>query len=81
MNRYFSAALYCGLLLSGGKAFSAGTDLLERLTKEEIIGKGSTNPFIGSETTIIPRTRCRSRQSLPVQRPIPCPVKPTKPSR
>jgi len=51
MNKYFSAALYCGLLLSGGKAFSAGTDLLERLSNEKIIDNGSTNPFIASEAT------------------------------
>lgn len=54
MNKYFSAALYCGLLLSGGKAFSAGTDLLERLNNEKIIGNDSTNPFISSETTTNP---------------------------
>ena len=54
MNKYFSAALYCGLLLSGGKAFSAGTDLLERLNNEKIIGNGSTNPFIASEANTNP---------------------------
>ncbi|WP_312134064.1 hypothetical protein, partial [Leclercia sp.] len=54
MNKYFSAALYCGLLLSGGKAFSAGTELLERLNNEKIIGNNSTNPFISSETTTTP---------------------------
>ena len=51
MNKYFSAALYCGLLLSGGKAFSAGTDLLERLSNEKIIGNDSTNPFSAPNTT------------------------------
>ncbi len=51
MNKYFSAALYCGLLLSGGKAFSAGTDLLERLSNEKIIGNDSTNPFTAPSTT------------------------------
>ncbi|WP_333854585.1 hypothetical protein, partial [Leclercia sp.] len=67
MNKYFSAALYCGLLLSGGKAFSAGTDLLERLNNEKIIGNGSTNPFIASEATTNPPDAAAQQQIKPAR--------------
>ncbi len=50
MNKIFSAALYCGLLLSGGKAFADGTDLLKRLDDEKIIGQRGANPFNAAET-------------------------------
>ena len=55
MNKFFSAALYCGLLLSGGKALAVGTDLLKRLDDEKIIGQEKTNPFIASETATTPQ--------------------------
>ncbi|MNB85111.1 FKBP-type peptidyl-prolyl cis-trans isomerase FkpA precursor [compost metagenome] len=51
MNKYFSAALCCGLLLSTGTSSSAGTDLLDQLNKENIIGNDSPNPFIAPEVT------------------------------
>lgn len=51
MNKYFSAAICCGLLLSTGKSYSAGTELLDQLSREKIIGNDSTNPFIAPEVT------------------------------
>lgn len=55
MNKFFSPALYCGLLLSGGKALAVGTDLLKRLDDEKIIGQEKTNPFIAPETATTPQ--------------------------
>ena len=69
MNKYFSAALYCGLLLSGGKTIAAGTDLLERLNNEKIIGNDSTNPFIASEATATPPAAATGQSLSQKKRP------------
>lgn len=71
MNKYFSAALCCGLLLSTGKSFSAGTELLDQLNKENIIGNDSPNPFIAPEVT--PSSH-QASSSLPA--PVPPKAKP-----
>jgi len=73
MNKYFSAALYCGLLLSGGQAVAAGTDLLERLNNEKIIGNDSTSPFIAPETTTNPPDAAPqpAKPARPVARAVP----------
>lgn len=49
MNKYFSAALCCGLLFAAGKSYSSGTELLDQLSREKIIGTDSVNPFIAPE--------------------------------
>lgn len=83
MNKIFSAALYCGLLLSGGKAFADGTALLKRLDDEKIIGQRGANPFNAAETaTTIQNAAAnppnRRQVSLQVRYPAPVPLKITR---
>ena len=75
MNKYFSAAFCCGLLLSTGKSYSAGTELLDQLNREKIIGSDSVNPFIAPEVT-----PSRTHTSSPMKAPVKPKAKPVRTS-
>lgn len=46
MSKHLCTALCCALLLSGGKAYSTETSLLDRLADDAIIGSGSPVPTV-----------------------------------
>ncbi|MEL2240559.1 hypothetical protein PAS25_06045 [Leclercia adecarboxylata] len=71
MNKYFSAALCCGLLFAAGKSYSSGTELLEQLSREKIIGTDSVNPFSAPEATPSrPDAPSKATPALPKVKPV-----------